>query len=92
MICRFESGGVITYVNETYCRYFEKAFDDLFGQSFLSVIPEADRKAVMANITSMTVDSPTKSHEHQAIAADGNIRWQRWTIRALFDAEGKAVA
>ncbi len=46
----------------------------------------------MAGISALTVESPTQSHEHQAIAPDNEIRWQHWTNRALFDAQGKAVA
>ncbi len=33
-----------------------------------------------------------QSHEHQVIAPGGDIRWQRWTNRALFDAQGKVVS
>ncbi len=92
LICRFLHGGEITYVNNAYCRYFEKTVEELVGSSFLSLIPEADREAVMANISALTVESPTQSHEHQVIGPDGEIRWQRWTNRALFDVQGKAVA
>ena len=92
LICRFLPGGKITYVNEAYCKYFERTAEDLVGQTFLSLIPEADRETVMANISAMTVESPNQSHEHQVIGADGEIRWTSWTNRALFDAQGKAVA
>ena len=44
-----------------------------------------------AGISALTVESPMQSHEHQAIAPDDEIRWQRWTNRALFDAQGKAA-
>ena len=92
LICRFLPGGEITYVNEAYCKYFEKRAEDFVGQIFLSQIPEADRETVMANISAMTVESPNQSYEHQAIGSGGEIHWQRWTHRALFDAQGKAVA
>jgi len=92
LVCRFLPGGEITYVNNAYCRYFEKALEELVGSSFLLRIPEADRETVLANISALTVESPTQSHEHPVIAPDGEICWQRWTNRALFDAEGKAVA
>lgn len=92
LVCRFLPDGEITYVNEAYCRCFQKTSQELVGRTFLSLIPETDREAVMAGISALTVESPTQSHEHPVIAPDGDIRWQRWTNRALFDAQGKPVA
>jgi len=91
LICRFLPDGEITYVNEAYCKYFAKTSEELVGSSFLSLIPEADRKTVMADISALAVDSPTQSHEHRVIAPDGEARWQRWTNRALFDDRGQPV-
>ena len=45
----------------------------------------------MANIEALTVESSIQTHEHRVIASDGEIRWQRWTNRALFDTRGKVV-
>ncbi len=92
LVCRSLPGGQITYVNQAYCRYFNKTSEELVGQTFLSLIPEADRAAVMANISALTAESPTQSHEHPVTAPNGEIRWQRWTNRAMFDAQGNAVA
>ncbi|MCD6389233.1 MAG: PAS domain S-box protein, partial [Desulfobulbaceae bacterium] len=92
LICRFLPGGEITYANEAYCRYFGKTSEELVGSSIIELIPEAERQTVMANISAMTMDSRNQSHEHQVIGAEGEIRWTRWTSRALFDAHGEAVA
>ncbi len=91
-VCRFLPGGVITYVNAAFCRSFAKTSEELVGQTFLPLIPEADRETVMADIAMLTVESPTQSHEHRVIAANGEIRWHRWTNRAIFDAAEQAVA
>jgi PAS domain S-box-containing protein len=92
LICRFLPDGEITYVNQAYCRCFRESSEELVGRTFLSLIPEADREAVMDGISALTAESPTQSHEHRVIAPDGEIRWQRWTNRALFDTQGNAVA
>ncbi len=92
LICRFLPGGEITYVNDAYCKYFGKSSEELVGRTFLSLIPEADRQTMMANIGALTVDSPKQSHEHHVTAPGGGSRWQRWTNRALCDATGKIVA
>jgi len=92
LICRFLPGFEITYVNKVYCSYFDKTPEELLGKTFLSLILEDDRETVTANISSLSLTSPIQSHEHQAIAMDGDIRWQRWTNRALFDSEGQVIA
>lgn len=92
LICRFLPGGEITYINKIYCEHFEKTYEELVGSSFLSLIPEKDRETVMSSIAMLTVESPTQTHEHEVISPGGEILWQRWTNRALFDAQGNAVA
>ena len=82
LICSFLPGGEITLVNRAYCDYFDKTREELVGSSFLTLIPEESREAVMANISALTVETPVQSHEHQVTAPDGRIRWQRWHNRA----------
>lgn len=91
LICSFLPDGEITFVNKAYCEYFDETFEELVGTNFLSLIPESEHKAVMDSISGLKVESPTQSHEHTVIAPNGNIRWQRWTNRALFDDQGKTV-
>jgi len=92
MICRFLPNYKITYVNEAYCKFFNKNSGELIGHSFLPMIAETDRELVTAGISSLTVKAPTQSHEHRVITPDGKIHWQRWTNRALFDVQGKLLA
>jgi len=91
LICSFLPGGEIELVNTAYCDYFDKTLDELVGSNFLSLIPDADQKTVMDNISALTVELPTQSHEHSVIAQNGDIRWQHWTNRAIFDDRGRVV-
>jgi PAS domain S-box-containing protein len=45
----------------------------------------------MDNISALTPDTPTLSHEHAVIHPNGDIRWQRWINRAIFDGRGKVA-
>lgn len=85
MICTFKPGGEITFVNQPYCELFNRASNDLIGSNFLDLIPEADREAVISSISELTISNPTLSHEHKVILPGGNIGWQRWTNRAIFN-------
>jgi len=91
LICRFRPGGIIKFVNRTYCEYFNKTRDELIESNFQQLIPGSERDVVMDNILSLTPASAVQSHEHRVIAPNGEIRWQKWTNRALFDNRGKVV-
>ncbi|MCD6406242.1 MAG: PAS domain S-box protein [Planctomycetes bacterium] len=92
LVCTFRSDGTITFVNETYCRYFGKKSEELVGKSFSMLIPEEDRAFVDSQFGSLTTDRPVVTYEHRVIAADGGVRWQRWTDRAIFDDDGRVVS
>ncbi len=92
MICRFLHDCEITYVNEAYCSYFGKTSMELVGSSFLLLIPGEERERVMASLTALTPESPTRTTEHSVIAPGSEVRRQRRTDRALFDERGNIVA
>ena len=91
LICRFRPDGTLTFVNEQYCRYFNKTRSQLIGYNFFEFIPVADREEVRAHFSALTLEKPATTYEHGVIAPDGTRRWQRWTDRALFDEIGRAA-
>jgi PAS domain S-box-containing protein len=88
LICRFLPEGTLSFVNSSYCRYFDKSRKDLIGANFFQFIPQPEREKVRSHFESLTVDNPAISYEHQVILPGGEIRWQRWTDHALFDKNG----
>ena len=89
MICCFDAGYRITYINNAYCKYFGKSKEQLIGSSFLNHVPKSDHANVKKNISELTKSNPEITYEHQVIAHDKSIRWQRWTNRAIFNKNGK---
>ncbi|MDO9545806.1 MAG: PAS domain S-box protein, partial [Pelolinea sp.] len=89
LIDRFLPDGTITFVNQAYCKFYGKKYDELIGMNIQSTIPEEDRKNVMAGIASLTKESPIQTSVNKIMRHDGEIRWTRWTDRALFDENGK---
>jgi len=85
MLCRFRSDGVLTYVNDEYCRYFARSRESLIGSSFMPLIPEEDQPLVKEKMASLSLANPVVSHEHRVILENGQLRWHRWTDRAIFD-------
>ncbi len=91
LICRFLPDGTLTFANEAYCRCFGKDREELIGQCLMTLIPEEDRRIVWDHLAPLDKDHPVTTCVHRVIAADGKIRWQRWTDRAIFDGEGGVV-
>ena len=91
LICRFQHDGVLTFVNEAYCQYFDKAHDELVGQTFLPLVPEEDQAFVATQFGSLDQDNPVISYEHRVILGNGDVRWMQWTDRATFSDDGSLV-
>jgi PAS domain S-box-containing protein len=92
MIVRSTPDGVRTFVNQAYCRFFERPYEELVGTSFYLEIPEPDREAIRSKIRGLTREQPTAVDVHRSIRPDGQISWQEWMDRGLFDAEGRLIA
>ncbi len=90
-IVRYEPGGILTFVNESYCRYFGRQADDLVGTSFFELIPEEEREPVHEKLRRLTFDAPMRVEEHLVLAGDGTLRWNHWTDRAIFDDDCQLV-
>ena len=91
LICRYLPDGKITFVNQAYCRYFGVQPEDLLGNSFMPLIPEADREIFQDQYTSVSPDNPIFTGEHRVILPSGEIGWQQWIDRAIFDESGQIV-
>jgi PAS domain S-box-containing protein len=88
LICRFRPDSTIVFVNDAYCRYFGMSRDEILGHRFRAKIPPEDRERVKQFFASLTRDHPVDTIEQRIILPGGNIRWQQWSDRAIFDPSG----
>ncbi|MBW4620622.1 MAG: PAS domain-containing protein [Cyanosarcina radialis HA8281-LM2] len=94
LICRFTPDCTLTFVNQAYSRYFGSTPEELIGRNFLDFIPESDRAAVerqIAKLRAATPETAPITHEHRVIKPNGEIGWQEWTDRAIFDDDGQLM-
>ncbi|PKL68040.1 MAG: hypothetical protein CVV30_11900 [Methanomicrobiales archaeon HGW-Methanomicrobiales-1] len=90
-ICRFRPDGTFVFVNDAYCRYFNKKRDEIIGKLYITNIPEEDRAGVAANIALLTREHPVGTTSNRVILEDGRKRWHQWSNRAIFDEAGTLV-
>ncbi len=91
LICRWRPDGTITFVNEVCCRYFNKPCQELIGHTFRQFIPAEDYEEWKKHFTALNKENPVAVTEHRVILPIGEIRWQQWTNRAIFDEQGNIV-
>ena len=91
LVDRYLPDGTIIFVNDAYCRYFGQKRAELIGRSFSPHIHPEDRDKVQKHIAGLSQTNPLGTFEHRIILPDGQIRWQQWTDRAIFDQQGRLV-
>jgi PAS domain S-box-containing protein len=91
LVCRIKPDGTLTFVNDAYCRYLGKTPAELIGQKFLPLLPSEDEAKVTRNFRSLNVEHPINTYSYQIVLPSGEIRWQQWTERGLFDEQGNLI-
>jgi PAS domain S-box-containing protein len=93
LICRFLDNGVLTFVNDAYCRYFGKSRDELIGQRYTPLIHADDQAAMAAYWAKVRANLAFEPVEHRVIAASNGeeTRWVQWHTRAILNEQGQAI-
>ncbi len=89
LVCRWLPDGILTFVNDTYCRYFGKGRDELIDRSFLPFVAEVDRARVLEHLRTLGPHNPAGILEHRVIAPRGEVRWHLRVDQVLFDDDGR---
>lgn len=87
-ICRCLPDGTLTFVNESYCRYYGQKQEALIGFKYFSHLPESEQRRELEHLKQFTPQKPIDTIEHQVVV-NGEMRWQHWTDRAIFDENGR---
>ncbi len=85
LICRFLADGTLTFVNDAYCRYFGKTHTQLLGSSIFQFIPQEYQEKTQRQLAKLSPKNPVATRDYQVLMPDGDIHWQQWTDRAIFD-------
>ena len=89
--CTFQPDGTLTYVNTALAAMTGQSSEGLIGRPFFEMISPEDAEYVRAALGGLTPERPVETHEQSDRAPDGAQRWQQWTNRAVYDADGRLV-
>lgn len=87
LICRYLPDTTLTFVNDAYCRYFDKRRDELIGSQFLNLIPQGSREVALKQVQSLIERPKPELHEHEVIRPDGSVGWHQW-VNAVISRNG----
>ena len=90
-VIRYLRGGILTFVNDTICRYINLKRSDLIGKSYHPFIYEDDRTASIRKVEQLNIKNPSAVVEARIVLTDGRIRWHNWTHSAIFDKDGNII-
>ena len=90
-ICRFLPDGRLTFINEAYCSYFGLNREECFGRRHSVILPPEDIKKMKDHLAALTVEHPVALITHRIVLQSGEIRWHRWSDRAIFNTLGDVI-
>lgn len=90
MVCEFLPDATLTYVNQSYCEFFNRTAEQLLGTSWLDLLPPEAREGARQAFLSLTPEQSILRYEHPVMTDDG-LYWHEWQDQAFFDAQGQVV-
>ncbi|SHG72007.1 PAS domain S-box-containing protein/diguanylate cyclase (GGDEF) domain-containing protein [Thermosyntropha lipolytica DSM 11003] len=91
LIMRLDDKGNIDFVNEAFCRYYRMSRDKITRVKFIDLVYEKDREYTENALQTLNLMKSVCNIESRVRMPDGEVRWQQWTHRAIFDRWGKLL-
>jgi PAS domain S-box-containing protein len=88
-VIRFLPDGSLSYMNKAFCQFFRKTRSECSGRSLWSIIPLEDQRVLEEALGKFSNAGPVVTVPWHIVGPAGKVRFQEWTIRALFNADGR---
>jgi PAS domain S-box-containing protein len=89
LICRFDSVGVLTFVNSAYCRSRGASKEDLIGTNFFATLNSGDSSVPLAYFNDLPRKEAVVVFDQRIAAPGGEVLWHQYTVRRLFLSHGE---
>ncbi|WP_430934390.1 PAS domain S-box protein, partial [Saccharicrinis sp. 156] len=91
LIRRFNTEGMIRYVNSYYAKYFNQTPEQFIGVNIFNLLEKDERGSYKRQLEKLSPRNPFIEYEQEVQLPDGSKRWQKWVDRALIDSDGNIV-
>jgi two-component system, sensor histidine kinase and response regulator len=89
ILCRFKQDGTILYVNEAYCRLFNRPKNTILGEKWQPAVWSEDLSLVNEKLATLSPENPVVTIENRIVTPGRGIRWAQFINRAIYDEAGK---
>jgi PAS domain S-box-containing protein len=89
LVCRFFPDTTLSFVNRSYCAFFQRSREDLIGRKFLDLVPVEAREQILLNVASVIAHRRTLVCEHEVNLPGGGIGWQQWINHPILSEDGQ---
>ncbi len=90
IIERHNPDGVVTYVNEAYCKTVGRSKEQLIGKPFFDVVEPKDLNVVKRNLE-LVMHPPYRTFAESRDLTVNGVRWFSWENSAVLDADGSVI-
>lgn len=90
LICRFLPDTTLTFVNKSYCDFFNSTREQLLGSRWIGMIPDDQQQMISDHLHHVGRSGDIITYEH-AVMVEGEVCWQQWTDHPLYDNDGNLV-
>ncbi|MDY6784687.1 MAG: PAS domain S-box protein [Cyanobacteriota bacterium] len=92
LVCRWNSELQLTFVNQPFCRFFEKSASQLRSSSLLELLGNHQGRDEFGLYVQTLLSEPQPiTYECQMVSGDESVRWLSWTDQPILDSDGRVV-
>lgn len=91
LVCRFTCDGSLVFVNEAYCRFFDKTRQELLGSRCQPMPVDDDLDMVEVKVSELSPSNQTLQIEKQVLSGKGEIHWIQFVNKGFFDDKGNLM-
>ncbi|HXE95338.1 MAG TPA: PAS domain S-box protein [Dongiaceae bacterium] len=91
IICRTKGDGTLTFVNDVYCRVFEKTRDEVIGSTWHPDVFPEDLPMVKEKLSTLSPSNKVVVIEKRIYTGSGKVIWMQFVNRGFFDTEGRLL-
>ena len=90
-VCRWLPDTTLSFVNESFCKFYGEELNNLLGKKWLSLFTSMDRDQIAVHFNSLVEHPRVVRYEYLLTGAGGAKRWQEWVDFPITDGRGEVV-
>jgi PAS domain S-box-containing protein len=91
LVSRFTPDGRLSFVNDAFCRFFEKSNEELMGKNWHPLKVDEDVASIEKKMLTLSPSNPSVFIENRVISGKGDVHWIQFINSGFFDPQGNLV-